>query len=149
MRTKEERTRHESRLRRQAERGGAGQCTSHSRPRSLTCIFVCSELNAVASISRNPRAIRLVIPTGIIAFSRYAIVGTSPPPLLPQSSPLDPNTGLAAVIYRTLLRRLGDHCENYGVIIARKGSMDFTIVLIINVNQRISARSWANTLKWV
>lgn len=38
-------TRHnESRLQRQAERGGAGQCTSHSRPRSrrsISCVCIC------------------------------------------------------------------------------------------------------------
>lgn len=34
-----------------------------------------------------------------------------------------------AGIYRTLLRRLGDHCENYGVIIACERSMRFAIAI--------------------
>lgn len=66
---KEERTRprNESRLRGQAERGGAGQCTSHSRVRDLAgdlrlsraciCASLRNERNAVAtSVSRNPSA---------------------------------------------------------------------------------------------
>lgn len=44
---------------------------------------------------------------------RQAIVD---PQALP---PPDPNTGLPAVIYSVLLRRLGDRCENDSVIIAR------------------------------
>lgn len=76
MRT-EERTRHESRLRRQAERGGAGQCTSHSRVRDLAAIShvrvsvqrtKCGR-QRIAESADNPH----VIPTGIIAFSGYAI----------------------------------------------------------------------------
>lgn len=62
-------------------------------------------------------------------------MGTSPPPPPP---PADLNTGLAAVIYGTLLRRLGDYCENYGVIIARERPRRF--VIATKVDRRISAR---------
>jgi len=70
------------------------------------------ERNAVAtSVSRNPRTARLRrFRLGSSLFRDTAIVNTSQSSAPPS---LDPNTGLATVIYRALLQRLGDHYENW------------------------------------
>lgn len=152
MRTAEKRTRHnESRLRRQAERGGAGQCTSHSRPRSrrdpsLTRARICAPYAAnemrSRGASRNPRTARdSVWDHRFFGIGDRGHIAAAAAAVWPQY-----RFG-TAVIYRTLLRRLGDHCENYGVIIARERSTRFA--LTINVDQRTSARSWTNILERV